>query len=101
MSNNIRLGRISKFKWSKQVTVATRRATKILNMVKRISSNDLDTFSKRSLYLALVRSNLGYASEFWSPYLHKEMAFLERVQRKATKYILNDYNLCYTDYNLC
>ena len=66
-------------------------------MVKRISSNNLDTFSKRSLYLALVPSHLGYASEIWSPYLHKGMATLERVQRRATKYILNDYNLCYTD----
>ena len=66
-------------------------------MVKRISSNNLDTFSKRSLYLALVRSHLGYASEIWSPYLHKDMATLERVQRRATKYILSNYNLCYTD----
>ena len=66
-------------------------------MVKKISSNNLDTFSKRSLYLALVRSYLAYASEIWSPYLHKDMVILERVQGRATKYILNDYNLCYTD----
>ena len=66
-------------------------------MVKRISSNNLDIFSKRSLYLALVRSHLGYPSEIWSPYLHKDMVTLERVQRRATKYILNDYNLRYTD----
>ena len=78
----------NKLQWSKQVTVATGRATKILNMVKRISSNNLDTFNKRSLYLALVRSHLGYASEIWPPYLHKDTATLERVQRRATKYIL-------------
>ena len=51
----------NKLQWRKQVTVATRRATKNLNMVKRISINNLDIFSKRSLYLALVRSHLGYA----------------------------------------
>ena len=66
-------------------------------MVKRISINNLDTFSKRLPYLALIRSHLGYASEIWSPYLHKDMASLERVQRRALKYILNNYNLCYTD----
>ena len=90
----------NKLQWSKQVTVATGRATEVLNIVKIICGNHLDTFSKRSLYtyLALVRSHLGYASEIWSPYLHKDMATLEKVQRRAaTKYILNDHNLCYTD----
>ena len=64
-------------------------------MVKRISSNNLDTFSKKSLHLALVHSHLVYTSKIWSLYLHKDMATLERVQRRATKYIhvLNDYNL--------
>ena len=68
------------------------KRTKVINIVKIISGNQLDTFMKRSLYQALVRSHLGYASEIWSPYLHKDMATVKRIQRRATKYILNDYN---------
>jgi len=40
------------------------------------------------MYLALVRPHLGYASQVWSPQSIKLMKSLERVQRRATKYIL-------------
>ena len=55
------------------------------------------TAFRRSLYLALVRSQLSYCSQLWNPYLVKDTLTLERVQRRATKYILNDYT---SDYRL-
>ena len=47
------------------------------------------------LYLSLVRSQLMYYSQLWRPNLIKHIHSLERVQRRATKYILNDYSSDY------
>ena len=51
--------------------------------------------ARRSLYLALVRSQLTYCSQLRNPHLIKDTTILERVQRRATKYILNDYTSDY------
>ena len=50
---------------------------------------------RKLLYLTLVRSHLLYCSVVWRPYLRKHTILLERVQRRATKFILNDYNSDY------
>ena len=50
---------------------------------------------RKCLYFTLVHSRLTYCFQVWRPRLIKDIVFLERVQRHATKYILNDY---YTDY---
>ena len=42
-----------------------------------------------------MRSHLSYCSQLWRPYLIKDIESIERVQRKATKYILNDYHSDY------
>ena len=47
--------------------------------------------AKKQLYLMLVRSQLIYCSQLWRPFLIKDIMILERVQRRATKFILNDY----------
>ena len=44
----------------------------------------------------LVRSHLSYASEVWAPQSSgRDLALLEGVQRRATKFILRDYELPY------
>ena len=40
-----------------------------------------------SLYISMVRSNLEYAVQFWSPNYRKDIESLERVQRRATRMI--------------
>ena len=47
------------------------------------------------MYLSLVKSKLSYCSQVWRPYLLKNVAQIERVQRRATKYILSDYSSDY------
>ena len=44
---------------------------------------------------SLVRSQLFYCSQIWRPCLIQDILLLERVQRRATKYILNDYTSSY------
>ena len=52
--------------------------------------------NKRLLYLAFVRSQLGYASEVWAPQSYiRDLKLLEGVQRRATRFILG----CHRDPN--
>ena len=47
------------------------------------------------LYISLVRSQLLYCTQVWRPYLLKDSLNIERVQRRATKYMLGDYTSNY------
>ena len=51
--------------------------------------------ARKYLYLALVRSSLVYCSPLWRPYLIKDIENFERLQRRVTKFILNNYHLDY------
>ena len=61
-----------------------------MGLLRRTFSPQNLTKSKKQLYISLVRSQLLYCSILWKPYFIKHTQQLERVQRRATKYILND-----------
>ena len=69
-------------------------AYKILGLIRRTFST-YSIAAKKLLYLTLVRSRLTYCSQLWRPHLLKDICVVERVQRRATKYILNDYSSSY------
>ena len=81
----------SDFSWSNHISTIVKNAYKTLGLIRRSFSASVDTRTRRDLYLYLVRSQLLYCSLIWRPYLIKEIKLLEQVQRRATKYILNDY----------
>ena len=47
------------------------------------------------MYISLVRSHLSYCPQVWKPWHVKDISCLERIQRRSTKYILNDYSTNY------
>ena len=61
-------------------------------MIKRAVGYDSPDSVKHQLYLSHARSVLENCSPVWSPYLVTEIAALEKVQRRATKFILNDFS---------
>ena len=71
------------------------RAYRALGLLRRTFSSLTNTKEKKSLYISLVRSQVMYCSVLWRPYLLKDITLLERVQRRATKYILNDFTSDY------
>ena len=82
--------------WSKYVLNRCARTNKLLGYVKRSSGEISNVRDRRSLYLSLVRSVFGYS--VWSPQTVILMQRVERVQRRATKYILNLPYLCSETY---
>ena len=65
---------------------------------RRNCSQMTDTGCRRLLYLSLVRSHLSYANEIRAPQASsRDLAILEGVQRRATKFILQNYELSYLE----
>ena len=66
------------------------KANKTLCLVKQVCGKDITELKTRKMfYLTLVRSQLEYAPNLWSPSSVKERALIENVQNSATKFILN------------
>ena len=84
---------------SKQVDHLCNKATKMLGYVRRSTLNIKDITVRRRLCLCLVRSQLCYGSQIWAPQSVTLIKRVERLQRRATKYILNLPFRCDTTYN--
>ena len=85
--------------WSNHLTHVTNKAYKKLGLLRRSLCYNNSTSTKKRLYVSLIRSQLllDYCSQIWRPYLRKDIKLIENVQRRATKFILNDYS---SDYKL-
>ena len=80
--------------WSEHYKVITAKAYQTLGLLRRtFKTNNIQV--KKQLFISLVRSQLLYCSQIWRPQLIKDILTLERIQRRATKYILNDYESSY------
>ena len=75
--------------------LATARAYKVLGLIRRTILPNHSNTTMVKLYVSLVRSQLLYCTQIWRPHLMKDILTIERVQRRATKYILNDFISCY------
>jgi hypothetical protein len=89
---------IKNLTWRKQVLEQCSKANKMLGFIKRYTRTIKNCKVRRMLYIALVRSQMGYATQVWSPQTIDLIARLERVQRRASKYILDLPFLCESSY---
>ena len=85
------------YQWSSHYKMIVSKAYKMLGMLCRLFSGYIAVSAKRSLYLSLVRSQLQYCSPLWHPRLLSDIKCLEAVQRRATKFIINDKSMNYKD----
>ena len=83
----------SDLSWSHHISRITSKAYKILGLLRRTFTSSITT--KKKLYLSLVRSQLIYGSLIWRPLLQRDTNTIEYIQRRATKYMLNDYTSDY------
>ena len=84
------LGLVTDFNlsWSTHIDKISNKDNKILGLIKRTCKGFQDVSTLRTLYLALVRSQLEYCSVVWSPHASINISKLERIQRRTTKFIL-------------
>ena len=64
---------------------------KTLGLLCRIFKDNSCTETRKCLCILIVRSKLLYCSPLWKPYFLSDIHLVEKVQRRATKYILQDY----------
>ena len=79
----------SNLTWIHQVNRVRSKANQMLGLIRRSTMEMYEVGARKYLYLQLVRNNFSYASQVWSPQTIKLMENIEKVQRRATKYILN------------
>ena len=83
--------------WSHHYDMITREVYCKLGLIRHTFSSTVPVKVKKLLYLSLVLSKLTYCSQVWRPRLVKDFTFIERIQRRATKFILDDCSSNYWD----
>ena len=77
--------------WNSHVDLSATKASQTLGFIKRNLKGCPEEL-KRLAYVSLVRSSMEYASVIWDPYEGVDEGRLEKVQRRAVRWIKNDYN---------
>ena len=78
-------------KWSQHIHQIAVKANCTLSLIKRnlkLANKSL----RETAYFTLVWSQLDYASTVWSPWLSKDKLELEKVQRRAARFVCNNYD---------
>ncbi len=78
--------------WSPHIENITSKANKVLGILRR-NLKHCPTNLKETAYLTMVRSILEYACAVWDPHLQKDINLIERVQRKAARFVKGDYRV--------
>ena len=73
------------------------KANRVSGMIKRSIGYSAPLSVKLTLYKSLVRPNLEYNSQVWSPFLKCEISCIESVQRSFSRYICRDSSLSYQE----
>ena len=81
--------------WSAHYDLLCSRAYKIIGLLRRVFNNVFAIAAKKHLYISLVRSQLTSCSVVWRPHLIKDITTLEKIQHRASKYILSDFSSDY------
>ena len=81
----------SNLSWTQHYDLISTSSYKSLGLIRRTFGQSTSLKAKKLLYITLVRSHLLYCSPVWRPNLIKDITRLEKIQRRATKFILNDY----------
>ena len=85
----------SDLSWNKHYEKISSKAYQTLGLIRRTFSLSSSVKAKKLLYLSLVRSKITYCTQVWRPCFIKDIIVLERIQRRATKFILGDFSQDY------
>ena len=77
--------------WSIHISQVRVKANQKIGFIKRNLKGSPQEL-KRLAYITLVRSGMEYASPVWDPSTSKDQDALERIQRRAARWITSSYD---------
>lgn len=77
-------------KWTPHITNTCKKASSTLGFVRRNLQN-CPKQTRITAYISLVRSTLEYGATIWDPHTQKDIDRLESIQRKAVRFVYNDF----------
>ena len=81
----------SDLKWHLHIQSITSKANQMVGLLKRNLRTSSIHLRERA-YLSLVRPKLEYATTVWNPHLTTDKIALEKVQRRAARYVKGIYS---------
>ena len=78
-------------KWNKHINNIAAKGNRALGFVKRNLRSCTEDI-KQLAYQSLVRPSLEYSSAVWDPYTAEKIYQLEAVQRRAIRFVKNNYD---------
>ena len=82
----------SNLKWNKHINSITNKANQTLGFLKRNLKIKCSDVKSHAYIKALVRPKLEYASAVWDPHTRTQINQIEKVQRRAARYVTNRYH---------
>lgn len=77
-------------KWTNHINNICKKASSTIGFIRR-NLRHSPTKCRRTAYISLVRSTLEYGAVVWDPFLQSDIDKLEKIQRKAARFISGDY----------
>ena len=77
--------------WNKHINNITGKANRTLRFIKRNVKTKNESI-KELAYKTLVRTQVEYATTIWIPYTKQNTQKIEMVQRRAARYVKNNYS---------
>ena len=78
--------------WSRHISEVAGKANRTLGFLRR-NFRQCTKEVKAATYSTMVRPVLDYASTVWDPHQQGDIKILEQVQRRAARYVYNDWFL--------
>ena len=80
----------SDLRWDTHIANITNKASKTLGFIRR-NLKIKNSRIKKAAYKALVRPVLEYASPVWDPHTDNNIKSIEKIQRRAARWIMGNY----------
>ena len=78
--------------WEEHTNITSKKANSRLGFMKRNLKGSPQSLKKMA-YVSIIRSAMEYSAATWDPHLKKHKDSLERIQRRAARWICHDYGM--------
>ena len=80
-----------KLQWAEHISNITKKASNTLGFLHR-NLKHCPPHIKSSCYKSLVVPVIKYGCTVWDPHTHKDIDKIDKVQRRAARFVKNDYS---------